>query len=384
MMTPNGTADAALLDELAARSQGAAVGDRIALDDLRERDQCGPHLFNALAQRFGWKRGDDGMWLRERVPRWTPGWVQPKHEPQWVALFEAAFGYRMADQLWQWKYRHQEGLPGMGAWRDGELVAFYGGMTREVLHFGKPERALQIGDVMTRPEERGVMTRSGPFQIAAATYIERTAGYGMPTLFGYGFPTDKALKVAERLGLYKQVDQMMELSWEPAAGSSFDAARPMKTSDAATADRLWRAMAAQMRSSVVGIRDARYLDDRYAQHPLNRYECLVVHHRITRRAKGIVVVRDRGDEGGMELLDLVGPPTSWKALVRAARAWTADRGRKRAYLWTTRSHAHLLDDTAPAAREMELMVPANVWTPGPPAGELQGKWWLTGGDTDFR
>jgi hypothetical protein len=30
------------------------------------------------------------------------------------------------------------------------------------------------------------------------------------------------------------------------------------------------------------------------------------------------------------------------------------------------------------------MVPANVWTNGPPVAELTGRWWLTGGDADFR
>ncbi|MRD47222.1 GNAT family N-acetyltransferase [Caenimonas koreensis DSM 17982] len=383
-MTPNGTGDAALIEALAQRSLGVPAGERVDLDDLQARDRCGPALFASLARRFGWAH-DDAGWLRERVPRWTPAWVQPHHEEAWMALFEKAFGYRMATSLWRWKYRNNP-LPGMGAWRDGELVAFYGGMTREVIYNGKLERTLQIGDVMTLPDERAVMTRTGPFQIAGSTYIERTSGYGMPTLFGYGFPTDKALKMAERLGLYKQVDQMMELSWTPldppavALESTYQATEQ----SAAAVDKLWRAMAAAMTGSVVGIRDYKYLADRYQSHPLNRYECLLVRHRITRQARGVVVMRDRGEEGGIELLDLIGPPAHWPRLILAVRRLLARNARKRAYLWTTRSHAAMLDATSPVVAEMELMVPANVWTPGPSAEELQGKWWLTGGDTDFR
>ena len=382
-MTPNGTDDAALLEELAQRSVGVPAGARANLDDLLIRDRCGPVLFAALAQRFGWLRDDDG-WLRNRVPRWTPGWVQARHEEAWMSLFEKAFGYRMAEPLWRWKYRHNP-LPGMGAWRDGELVAFYGGMSRDVIYSGKREGALQIGDVMTRPDERGVMTRTGPFQLAASTFIERTSGYGMPTLFGYGFPTDKALKVAERQGLYQQVDQMMELSWGPADAfaGALDSVEELTPRHEDAVNALWLAMAAAMTASAVGVRDWGYLADRYQLHPVNRYQCLLVKHRITRAPKGVLVLRDRGDDG-IEVLDLVGDPAYWPHLIRTARRFAMSNGRQRAYLWTTRSHVPMLATTGPDIRELELMVPANVWTPGPPAEELQGKWWLTGGDTDFR
>ena len=143
-------------------------------------------------------------------------------------------------------------------------------------------------------------------------------------------------------------------------------------------------MAASMNGSVVGVRNYDYLVDRYQTHPLNQYQCMLVRHRITQQARGVFVMHDRGEEGGIELLDLVGPPSHWPNLIRAARGQLALLGRKRVYLWTTRSHAAMLSGTSPEVREMELMVPANVWTPGPSADELQGKWWLTGGDTDFR
>ena len=383
-MAPNGTSDAALLTELEQRSRGVAVGERADLGDLLARDPCGPTRFESLAKRFGWNHDDEG-WVRERVPRWTPGWVEAHHEEQWMQLFEAAFDYRMAAPLWRWKYRHNP-LPGMGAWRGGELVAFYGGMAREVLFFGRPEMALQIGDVMTRPDERAVMTRSGPFQLAASTLIERT--FGMPYLLGYGFPTDKALKVAQRLGLYEQVDQMMELSWdaEDSFAARFDEAVTLQPEHQRTVDALWAGMAQAFKADVIGVRDWNYVMDRYPSHPLNRYECLLVRQRLTRRAKGVLVVRDHGgnDVGGVEILDLIGPVADWPDLIRAARRWIAVKGRTRAYLWVTKSHAPLLAGTAPQMREMELMVPANVWTAGPSAEELQGKWWLTGGDTDFR
>jgi len=35
-------------------------------------------------------------------------------------------------------------------------------------------------------------------------------------------------------------------------------------------------------------------------------------------------------------------------------------------------------------RDLDVFVPANAWTAGPPIEKLIGRWWLTGGDTDFR
>jgi hypothetical protein len=145
-------------------------------------------------------------------------------------------------------------------------------------------------------------------------------------------------------------------------------------------------MAAALQDGVVGVRDWAYLVERYEKHPVNHYECLLVRHLVTRQPKGVIVLRDHGpdSDSGIEILDLIGDFAHWPHLVRAARRRAAANRRKRAYLWTTRSHAALLADTSPTENPLELMVPANVWTPGPSAAELQGKWWLTGGDTDFR
>jgi len=373
-----------MVAELAQRSRGAQPGDIGDLDALQALDPYGAEAFEPLARRFGWSRTEDGRWQLARQPRWTPGWIDRGQEKEWLDLFEAAFGYRMAEPLFRWKYRHDP-RPGMGAWRDGELVAFYGAMTRHVLHFGKPERTVQIGDVMTRPDERGVMTRSGPFQIAASTFIERSVGYGRPFLFGFGFPTEKALQVAQKLGLYEQVDQIMELVWQPRSSwrGRLDHCEPLKPRHRDVVDRLWQAMASRYQGSVIGVRDWDYLQDRYATHPVNRYQLLLVRQRITGRPKGVLVVRDRED-AGLEILDLVGSPDHFGDLVRAARQQAHRRGRHRAFLWLTESHCKMLAPTAPQQGPLGLVVPANVWSRGPNADELRGRWWLTGGDMDFR
>jgi hypothetical protein len=80
----------------------------------------------------------------------------------------------------------------------------------------------------------------------------------------------------------------------------------------------------------------------------------------------------------------VGPVRAFPALVTVARQWALARGAKRVRAWVTASHARLLAGTQPSEVAMDLVVPANVWTPGPTPDELQGRWWLMAGDTDFR
>ena len=378
------SADRELVAALYRRTADVAAGAVLELDDLERRDPYGADAFAALARRFGAVRTENG-WQIERQPRWRPSWVAPDQEAQCFDLFELAFGYRIDPNLWRWKYR-DAASPGMGVWRDGQLVAFYGAMPRPVLFLGQPASTVQIGDVMSHPAERGVMTRSGPFQIAASTFIDRSVGYGRPRLFGFGFPTAKALQVAQKLGLYESVDQICELTW-PAANGDWRQrllqCAPATGGDAATIDQLWQSMAADFRDSIIGVRDARYVRERYREHPTVAYQCLLVRRALTGRPQGLAVVR-RPDAERVELMDLIAPRRRFPALLGAVRRWAAAQGAQRVTAWITQSHAQAFAATGAAQSPIDLMVPANVWSRGPSAEDLRGRWWLMAGDTDFR
>jgi len=381
---PPDHADGPLLSALKERTQHLRSGDAAPVRDLCEADPYGAEAFTMLARRFGLAPQGPDAWVLERKPRWLPAWIGPEHEPQCFDLFKKAFGHQIAPALWRWKYRDTR-TPGMGAWRDGELVAFYGAMPRPVLFLGKPASTVQIGDVMVHPAERGVMTRSGPFQIAASTFIDRSVGYGRPHLFGFGFPTDKALQVAHKLGLYDHVDQMAELTW-PAGedwGSRLLRAENISPKQLPKIDRLWNEMARDFEDSIIGVRDAQYVRRRYLEHPTVAYECLLVRKLLTGAVQGLAVMR-LVDAAQAELMDLIGPRRNFPALVSAARRWAHRKGASRLRAWVTASHASLLASTQPAQTPMDLMVPANVWSRGPSAEELRNRWWLMAGDTDFR
>ncbi|HWI84509.1 GNAT family N-acetyltransferase [Ramlibacter sp.] len=378
------SADRELVAALNRRTAAIPAGAAVELQDLERADPYGPDAFAALARRYGVAHAEDGHWQLERTPRWRPDWIRPEHEAQCFDLFETAFGYRIDPALWRWKYR-DAASPGMGVWRGDQLVAFYGAMPRPVLFLGQPASTVQIGDVMVHPHERGVMTRSGPFQIAASTFIDRSVGYGRPQLFGFGFPTSKALQVAQKLGLYEGVDQICELTWPAGASWTERLLRcaPAGAQDGAVIDKLWHKMADDFRDSIIGVRDAAYVQERYRKHPTVAYECLLVRRVLTGAPQGLLVLRQPQPER-IELMDLVGPRRNFPGLIAAARRWAADHGANRVTAWVTESHASVLAATGPQQQQLDLVVPANVWSAGPSAQELRGRWWLTAGDTDFR
>ena len=340
--------------------------------------------YPALAARLGLACNSRGDWFKKRQPRWHPTWVRSTHLTEWLELFRVAFGYTMSQAHVQWKYQNTEKL-GVGMWHDKELVAFYGGMPRAISYFGKPAMAIQIGDVMVHPSQRGVLTRSGPFQMAAATFLEQQIGFDRPHLVGFGFPADKALRLAQHLGLYASVDSLTEIRWPalPRRPMLQTYARVITEANADISDALWLAMRMALRDSIVGVRNWAFLQSRYLTHPQHPYTVLLVRRRFSGSVVGIVVLRDR-EELGVELVDFVAPPDLFPELLETGRRYAGRLGRPDVFTWITTSHVERLITTDGQAKRLDIVIPANTWSPGPTAAELQGHWWLMAGDTDFR
>lgn len=351
-----------------------------ALDDSnrRYRDRYAAGVFGYRVLRFE----------RAERPQRVPVPVIPVRGDAMRRLFARVFGREMGAAEWRWKYAHGHGVGLLRA--DGELDAFYGGLTRRLLLRGRLVDGCQVCDVMVAPEARSSLGRQGPLHDITASFLEAEIGHGRRHAVGYGFPNDRALRVAERLGLYRRVDEVVELTW-PAAPWAASVATAVDMSTLIDADplwsridSLWREMAAALGDSVLGVRDAAWLRWRYRDRPGAAHELLVRPAGPADRAGGAAVVRHHADQ--IECLDLIGDPSVWPDLLREVRQRAAALGCPVVRVWITASHEARLrrggDGATRAA--LNLHVPANAHTAGVPPEALQGRWLLMGGDTDFR
>lgn len=325
---------------------------------------------------------------RDAPPVRLPVSVVPAHRDAMRALFAKTFGREMGQAEWHWKYRDGHGV---GLLRgDGTLCAHYGGLTRRVTMFGVEALGCQVCDVMVSSEANRALSRRGALHEVTASFLEAQIGYGRRHAVGFGFPNERALRVAERLGLYARVDEMVQIEW-PAA---IDAASVATVVDIAALEdgdprwsgieHAWRAMAAALPRSVLGVRDAGWLRWRYRDKPGASHALLLRPAGPAGLPGGAAVVRRH--DGWLEWLDLVADPLLWPALAREVRHHAATTGAPLVRAWITASHEHLLrhDRDGAMRAPLNVQIPANAHTAGVPPEALQGRWLLMGGDTDFR
>ncbi len=326
------------------------------------------------------------------------------------ALFEQVFGAPMSEALWRWKYDEGRGAAAGVRSSDteappGPLIAHYGG-TRRTLGLGRElVLGVQMGDVMVRPDARGILSRNGPFAKATRHFIDENVGEPPRFAIGFGFPSQRHARLGELLGLYRALGQVLELDWpatpargwsnwrwrlEPLVVANDDPrASPQRESRAwAAIDDHWRTMRATLTDWVLPQRDADWCRHRYTAHPHHRYRIDALRCRFTGRSLGVMVIREHGPtpEGGLwEWMDWIGAPRHMPLALATARAHAAQAGVASLRGWFSAPlvDAWLGGRCAPATvvcswcvtAQRAGAVPANIDT---------ARWWLTSGDTDFR
>lgn len=372
-------------------------------DNLRKELNLSAHDLSTLEaanRRYatGYDQGHYGYFLlrlkRVAQPHWQPGRIiGDGRAAEMRALFAQVFGHEMSPAHWQWKYGEGRGA-GVGIWRkDGKMVAHYGGTSRDISFFGHPERAFQACDLMVAESDRGSLSRKGPAFLAAATFLEHELGYSAPHLLGIGFPTERAYRLPERLGLYVgALARIQEVSWpvlhtHPSLLLKIREIDLLADTSGFIANNCWENMRTSMFELVVGVRDATYLRHRYALHPDKRYRAFHVSNRFGSRPLGLIVLHlpDASTDGRCELLDVVGALGAMPLLIHNARRVAAAFGYKELFAWLADNMLPLLAlPPEVKIQDLNVIVPGNNWTPAPPNEQVIGKWWLTGGDTDFR
>jgi hypothetical protein len=304
------------------------------------------------------------------------------------SLFTDIFKQPMSTAFHAWKYR--PGKSGaMVVFKGGELVAHYGGIGTEIVLRGEESSAMQIVDVMVKPSARQAVRKTSPFFLAGSRFLEQFIGNEQPWRLGYGFPSDRHMRLAAHLGLYAPVGRMVELVWDSAAAAR--APRPWWGLDVLTLenasthakalDALWAAMRQDLTQACAVVKDANWLRWRYLEHPERDYQVTLVRNRFTDRPLGLFVCRAEGER--LFLLDLVAPKANLALLIGLAAHQAQQRQLPALMTWCSQSFRDWLPHQGATVTELPIITPANLWTPGPTPDSLQNLWWLLPGDTDF-
>ncbi len=358
------------------------VVDTSQVDGSNEWLHC-----DALAQRMGFERDSPdqpNLYVNRRTNKsLTLRSLKLDDFESWHGLFQDCFGHSMSEQHWRWKYRDADRL-GIAAFENNRMVAFYGGMPRQLIAMGEQIAGIQVGDVMVHPDFRTSLSRKGPFQIVASTFLEQNLSRTAPYQLGFGFPNRRAFKVAERLGLYRQADEVVQLSWAP-VNSAIPSWLKLVIEPAEAllpnVHRVWAEMQTGFEASILGLRDAQYLQARYIDAP-TRYVWLGLRHRLTDQVVCIAICKEVSDS--LEILDLVGSPSYFAQTISAIRKHPSHSRFSKIFMWVTKSHLHLFSKTRGTVTNLDIAVPTNSWVASKYDKTVDHRWWLTGGDTDFR
>ena len=322
--------------------------------------------------------------------------------PEEVAyLFEESFGVDFDPELWHWKYVLGDGKSIVARMQaGGEIFAHYGGAPRKISYFGKETLAIQPCDVMVLPQIRKQYGKSSLFFKTAATFLEREIGNTVNHLLGFGFPNQKAMNIAMRLGLYEKTDDFVELVYDAKVEreqlsnhsemaflrtKSYEIV-PLDINDAGHKQqmiRLWESMLEGFNNSIIGLRDINYLKYRYFDHPFAKsaqYQCLLIGTK--NQSTGIAVLKTHGSH--KLLMDLICSVTSIKMNISILNQWLSDSSEERKLkVWITKAWLDQIQLPGAIVNELGIEIPCNTWNPGPTSQLLCGQWWLTAGDMDF-
>ena len=315
--------------------------------------------------------------------RQTPSGTEHSIQP----LFREVFGHELSPAMLHWKYAQGRGVSWGGWDSTGRLIVHCGLFSRTVLAGGQQRRIVQLGDLMAATGGRGGLARRhSPFYQLVMPIIGGLSTRENPDALAFGFPSDRAMRLGEHLGLFRTIDQMYELVFLPlpprCCGYESILAEKIDDTTERVLGRLWQQMAAGFSSGLIGVRDPAYLRHRYAHHPEYTYRCYLVCSFWLRRTIGAFIIK--GEGASLEMMDIIAPLNQIASVIRAAREWLTASGSHQLTLWLASSHTALLADQAESITPLEFRIMANPLTPADVLTRFDRRWWLTSGDTDYR
>jgi len=318
-----------------------------------------------------------------------------------LALHTLVFGPGVDGRWFEWKYGAGAGQgQAVGAWHNGELIAYCGGLPRTLWRDGRIMRGLQMGDVMVHPAWRGILRRHGPFFQVTRSFHSGRIGAETERAFqlGFGFPNERHLRLGALLGLMWNGGVMEALHWDAAAAPTLRLPwlwrwRELLPSDERfdrSVNAAWQAMQAQAGKLTLGQRDAPYLRWRYVDRPSApgtpagappRYRFFELRHPWPGASAGIAAMDLRSDSA--HWLDWVGPPGLMPLAALSCRIEAGRHGASEVMAWASAAVSRQLASSGIRRRELCSGLAVSACSDLKPQEAPDLRWWMMGGDTDF-
>jgi hypothetical protein len=251
----------------------------------------------------------------------------------------------------------------------------------------------QIIDVMVDRRFRLGLKRPGLFAALANAYITDFLVSGKVPI-GYGFPTPEAVRIGQRVAGYVPLQPVVRLVLD--LGGNRDDRLPWRVLSfrihaidrfGEEVDRLWE----QVRSGpdVATIRDARYLNWRYAECPDVRYTLLVARRRFGGGLAGVAVLRlGVGDQPIACLVDWLVPhdaTSAARALLAYCETVAREAGMTQLQAWFPPSGwpAQLLLQRGYRSEPTPYHLVALTKVPEVSLEWMNAHWYYTMGDSDI-
>lgn len=302
--------------------------------------------------------------------------------------FQQVFNSQISPEFLHWKYGEGRGHSWGAFADDGTLLAHCGVVYRDVLAEGVPRRIGQLCDLLATPARSDGLSRkhSAFFLLLEAVLASAPDVRDNPDGLCFGFPSERAMRLSERLGLCVYIDQVYEfrLPAVSAPRGSWWTVRQAQANSrgfATGVNRLWRVMAEELSAGLVGVRDAAYLHHRYVSHPEHGYE---LHWVGPCWGRSVACAVLRRQDVSVELMDLVGRVEDMPRVVEALQRHLPRLGGNALTMWVTKGQLHRFPQAlADQAVALQFRVMANPHSPGHGL-YFADRWWLTSGDTDYR
>lgn len=231
-------------------------------------------------------------------------------------------------QHWYWKFVNNplKRTEVMVAMRDdGACMAVYAGVTHKVILDNEPCLASNQVDVATDPKLRQGMLGARLLTKLAKEYF---ANYtGGDTKISWGFPEPALHRLGLRLVKFEVLRDVVYLVRNPEAELEMPAEIEVRRVDRfdEEADTLWTTCAKEINTGL--IRDAAYLNWRYADHPDYAHLLFEARDSTSGALRGITTLREGGwDDSIMSMMDWLVPlddRAAEAALIRQAIMVTA-------------------------------------------------------------